>query len=325
MKLKRKAKKGMTLIEIIISIALIAILFIPIANIAFTSMKTNSKGEKKQVASAEGQRLLEEFNVLDEINLSLDGEGNIQRYSLPCGIDLTTFTPATSTFINATGAINKELGNDRYRINVEVAKDEDIEHNITTTNQYPDSNYNNLIEFTDENILFYEGNGTRDGESIIERISLAGCTRFAFRFMQNGIKVQKFGATGYLETIDVNGFAERFNNNNKIKIKADDSFISNSLPIIISSDIDLNIDVVNESGHTVKLLPSHNYRYIDYSNGNNEVVTMGNVTIGYNLSEEAMEDIGDVYTFTVKVRDIQENKVLFTGSITKNIVVTTTT
>lgn len=325
MKLKRKAKKGMTLIEIIISIALIAILFIPIANIAFTSMKTNSKGEKKQVASAEGQRLLEEFNVLDEINLSLDGEGNIQRYSLPCGIDLTTFTPATSTFINATGAINKELGNDRYRINVEVAKDEDIEHNITTTNQYPDSNYNNLIEFTDEYILFYEGNGTRDGESIIERISLAGCTRFAFRFMQNGIKVQKFGATGYLETIDVNGFAERFNNNNKIKIKADDSFISNSLPIIISSDIDLNIDVVNESGHTVKLLPSHNYRYIDYSNGNNEVVTMGNVTIGYNLSEEAMEDIGDVYTFTVKVRDIQENKVLFTGSITKNIVVTTTT
>ena len=325
MKLKRKAKKGMTLIEIIISIALIAILFIPIANIAFTSMKTNSKGEKKQVASAEGQRLLEEFNVLDEINLSLDGEGNIQRYFLPCGIDLTTFTPATSTFINATGAINKELGNDRYRINVEVAKDEDIEHNITTTNQYPDSNYNNLIEFTDENILFYEGNGTRDGESIIERISLAGCTRFAFRFMQNGIKVQKFGATGYLETIDVNGFAERFNNNNKIKIKADDSFISNSLPIIISSDIDLNIDVVNESGHTVKLLPSHNYRYIDYSNGNNEVVTMGNVTIGYNLSEEAMEDIGDVYTFTVKVRDIQENKVLFTGSITKNIVVTTTT
>ena len=72
---KIKRKKGMTLIEIIISLALLGIIIVPISGYALGSLKNNLKSEIKQSASFHGQRFLEEIKAYDEIVLKTNGEG----------------------------------------------------------------------------------------------------------------------------------------------------------------------------------------------------------------------------------------------------------
>lgn len=72
---KIKRKKGMTLIEIIISLALLGIIIVPISGYALGSLKNNLKAEIKQSASFHGQRFLEEIKAYDEIILKTNGEG----------------------------------------------------------------------------------------------------------------------------------------------------------------------------------------------------------------------------------------------------------
>ena len=66
---KYTRKKGMTLIEAIISVALFSILIIPISGLVMTAMKTSEKAEAKQEASYVGQGILEEMNIYDEITI----------------------------------------------------------------------------------------------------------------------------------------------------------------------------------------------------------------------------------------------------------------
>ncbi len=70
---KYTRKKGMTLIEAIISVALFSILIIPISGLVMTAMKTSEKAEEKQEASYVGQGILEEMNIYDEITIK-DGK-----------------------------------------------------------------------------------------------------------------------------------------------------------------------------------------------------------------------------------------------------------
>lgn len=68
-KRKIKARKGMTLIEVVMSVALIAILLIPLANVAMSTLKTNEKSEIKQEASQVGQNVMEELTSYDELKI----------------------------------------------------------------------------------------------------------------------------------------------------------------------------------------------------------------------------------------------------------------
>lgn len=56
-----KRKKGISLIEILISIAILAIISIPISGMILTSVKTNKQSEDKQKAALLGQQILEEI------------------------------------------------------------------------------------------------------------------------------------------------------------------------------------------------------------------------------------------------------------------------
>lgn len=81
MKISKHKKKGMTLIEAIISVALLSILIVPISAIVINSVNTSKRAEIKQEATFIGQKLLEEIKAYEEINLKgtdkfqlLDGE-----------------------------------------------------------------------------------------------------------------------------------------------------------------------------------------------------------------------------------------------------------
>ena len=70
---KLKAKKGMTLIEVIISVALLSILIVPLSGLVISSLRNNKNSEYKQRASYVGQKVLEELKAYDEILLNIDG------------------------------------------------------------------------------------------------------------------------------------------------------------------------------------------------------------------------------------------------------------
>ncbi|WP_352416857.1 type IV pilus modification PilV family protein, partial [Clostridium tertium] len=69
---KVKAKKGMTLIEVIISVALLSILIVPLSGLVMSSLKNNISAEYRQKASYIGQKVLEELKAYDKITLKND-------------------------------------------------------------------------------------------------------------------------------------------------------------------------------------------------------------------------------------------------------------
>lgn len=64
----RKSKKGFTLLEVIISFALISIILIPIANLVLTSVKINKSTENKQQAKAVLQETIENIKAIDNLS-----------------------------------------------------------------------------------------------------------------------------------------------------------------------------------------------------------------------------------------------------------------
>lgn len=67
----RKSKKGFTLLEVIISFALISIILIPIANLVLTSVKINKSTENKQQAKAVLQETIENIKAVDNFSSAL--------------------------------------------------------------------------------------------------------------------------------------------------------------------------------------------------------------------------------------------------------------
>jgi len=67
----RKSKKGFTLLEVIISFALISIILIPIANLVLTSVKINKSTENKQPAKAVLQETIENIKTVDNFSSAL--------------------------------------------------------------------------------------------------------------------------------------------------------------------------------------------------------------------------------------------------------------
>ena len=78
MKKKVMKKKGITLIEVLISLALMTILLIPAANIVITAKKTNTLSEIKKQSTDIGQNVLENIRDLSEIEINSSGNGNLK-------------------------------------------------------------------------------------------------------------------------------------------------------------------------------------------------------------------------------------------------------
>ncbi|MGL5821032.1 MAG: type II secretion system protein [Sarcina sp.] len=63
----KKVKKGMTLLEIVISLAIIGILLLPMMNSLLSAVKANIKSERIQEAKLIGQQIVENLKVKDDI------------------------------------------------------------------------------------------------------------------------------------------------------------------------------------------------------------------------------------------------------------------
>lgn len=86
-KISVKNKKGITLLEVVISIAILSIIIVPISMMINTSVKTNKNSESKQQATVIAQKLIEDLKVKnksvgDTIGL-LDGSITLNKMVIP--------------------------------------------------------------------------------------------------------------------------------------------------------------------------------------------------------------------------------------------------
>ncbi|WP_346961767.1 type II secretion system protein [Clostridium sp.] len=148
----RKSKKGFTLLEVIISFALISIILIPIANIVLTSVKINKTTENKQQAKAVLQETVENIKAIDSLSSAVS-------------------TPLTNgiTLSEITGEDNKSIYSLSGNVNGFSIKGSIKENSVVTNNKVSEMKVDRTIYFYDGSISISNGKGII-GEAIKKSI-----------------------------------------------------------------------------------------------------------------------------------------------------------
>lgn len=129
-------KKGVTLIEIIISMALMTVLLIPAANVVITARKTNTTAEIKKEATEIGQNVMENIRDLTGVEISKNGNGNLKAIY-------------TNRFDLLTCIEKSATGDAKYTKDEVNKKGESYELNIDKTVNGGISNYSYDVPYKD--------------------------------------------------------------------------------------------------------------------------------------------------------------------------------
>ncbi|EOR28095.1 hypothetical protein A500_00925 [Clostridium sartagoforme AAU1] len=292
---KLKAKKGMTLIEVIISVTLLAILIIPLSSLVMSSLKNNIDAEDMQKASYIGQKVLEELKAYDEIKLDeshkdfelLDGDKITQNSE---GKFLGSFNRTIYGGTSESAGKNE----DSYRVDVELEKDISFQY----------SNTNNLDKNSDSDFsLKFFNVGTID--SILLEPNL------------NGIPVTR-DLTIELKKNSSNLELSVFNKDDKTPIISAIKLapVKNKIVLNLNSNYEktTNIEVKNNLDESVEI------RLIKGKNsiGKLKLLSSKGDVILYEEDEVQENPIADMYNYKVTVKD-SKNNTLFQGSSSNNV------
>lgn len=145
-----KRKPGLTLIEVIISVALLAILSVPIFITVNTNVKMSQKTELSQQATVIGQRVLEYLGTVNEIEL---GDDSVLD---SIGLQLAFSKDINSDFFVASGKTKQNF-------DIEV----NLRNLIENDDQTSDSTSNELMKQPQFEILEFNNQLVVNGEPIL--------------------------------------------------------------------------------------------------------------------------------------------------------------
>ena len=299
---KVKAKKGMTLIEVIISVALLAILIVPLSGLVMSSLKNNISAEYRQKASYIGQKVLEELKAYDKITLKndagkkyfelLDGDEIIQDLKE----DSTGNTFKGSYDRTIYGGASESAGKDDNLYNVEVKLEKDLNFQYENVNNLDKNNnaafiLNFLRDSSNNNIIKIKDNS--DNSYAISNELIMELDKNS-----NNLIVYKKNESTPLVTVNKTNV-----DNNTIVLYIKEGFSQN-----------INIEFKNNTEETVEIhliSGDNNYsKFKIYS-------SIGDVIL-YEEKQIEENPVADMYNYKVKVKD-RENNILFEGSSSKNV------
>ena len=299
---KVKAKKGMTLIEVIISVALLAILIVPLSGLVMSSLKNNISAEYRQKASYIGQKVLEELKAYDKITLKndagkkyfelLDGDEIIQDLKE----DSTGNTFKGSFDRTIYGGASESAGKDDNLYNVEVKLEKDLNFQYENVNNLDKNNnaafiLNFLRDSSNNNIIKIKDN--LDNSYAISNELIMELDKNS-----NNLIVYKKNESTPLVTVNKTNV-----DNNTIVLYIKEGFSQN-----------INIEFKNNTEETVEIhliSGDNNYsKFKIYS-------SIGDVIL-YEEKQIEENPVADMYNYKVKVKD-RENNILFEGSSSKNV------
>lgn len=299
---KVKAKKGMTLIEVIISVALLSILIVPLSGLVMSSLKNNISAEYRQKASYIGQKVLEELKAYDKITLKndagkkyfelLDGDEIIQDLKE----DSTGNTFKGSFDRTIYGGASESAGKDDNLYNVEVKLEKDLNFQYENVNNLDKNNnaafiLNFLRDSSNNNIIKIKDNS--DNSYAISNELIMELDKNS-----NNLIVYKKNESTPLVTVNKTNV-----DNNTIVLYIKEGFSQN-----------INIEFKNNTEETVEIhliSGDNNYsKFKIYS-------SIGDVIL-YEEKQIEENPVADMYNYKVKVKD-RENNILFEGSSSENV------
>ena len=300
-----RKRKGFTLIEVVISAAILTILMIPIASITITAIKTSNVAEDKQKATQIGQQLLDEIKSFDSVSLTA-----ADTFQLLNGQRLeATRDPATSKIIQ----IDPIGATDNFNVTDEQGVNYDVKLVLTRVNE---ASYDPQVAPTiaGYNQSLYFGDGqvnvnddiTDDSVTSASTHTINGRTNL-FLNIDNNFNIQiNDGGTLYPSTsklVDI-----PLTTAGRILVKIDDKMSgSNEVTLKLNSTYTGNttIDVIKENRDSGNVTVQ-------------QIAHAGNVDVYYNVSTQVPETLGDLYRINIVVSRTGTD-VLFEGEATKNI------
>jgi len=288
---KAKVKKGMTLIEVIISVTLLSILIVPISTIVITSFRNSKDGEYKQKASYIGQKVLEELKSYDYI--TLQSEGNEKYFQLLDGDKIKKVSEDifTGNFERTIfGTLDEVSGKKEVEFNVEVRLEKSSDFNFEDRNNLDEENSRYNISFEKKDGLYKVIRN-----NISQEISID--TNIVIEVNSNYLSISN--NTGY--KIDI---PERVGNNNSLFIKLKNTY-----------DKETTVEVINNLNDTFEI-----HLINESSLGKLNIISSKGNIILLETNEINNYSISNMYNYEVIVRNSKE-KILFQGKSSNNIII----
>ena len=228
----RKVKKGATLLEVVIALAILGIMIMPLMNSLLTAVRANKKGEEVQDAKLIGQQVVEKLRLEEEIKT---GSITLDNFEITLGSEVTgsgkDYYPLNSTDVEGYELTGKIYEDAVLRINadsdVSSYLDDELGALIIVMS---DEIYYAELKYQDKTIkkIFEdEKNDTSDG---FKKRIVTGMTDVNLEFKDNGLatedKVYNIEMDGINIAMDTNYgigiyVAEKNNFNFKIKNSSD--------------------------------------------------------------------------------------------------------
>lgn len=311
--MKVKAKRGFSLIEIIISVALLAILLIPISNVVIGTTKKNKDAEIKNKVTTEAQKVLEELNSYD--TLTFDSHNNFTMLNGQMTLHYDSVNDTISTVNPGTVTNNNDV------INVSISGTKNTDFSRTALTPGAATAATATAAAPDLTI-------TSDG-----RVTSRGITT-AISNVTNGLIIRIANDYG-CEVYDNNGAATSLPIvGTDITMNTNHTYVINLVKGAADNNQTMPIDIYSEAPGEVKFIVNYQNGISDNTRVSiNNVNVMANVKTSYNYYSEAPV-IGKAYNFKVRATakspvstelDPAGNKVKktleFTGETLKNIVI----
>jgi prepilin-type N-terminal cleavage/methylation domain-containing protein len=288
---KIKVKKGMTLIEVIISVTLLSILIVPISTIVITSLRSSKDGEYKQKASYIGQKVLEELKSYDYI--TLQSEGSEKYFQLLDGDKIKKISEDifTGNFERTIfGTIDEVNGKKEAKFEVEVRIEKSSDFNFEDSNYLDEENSRYIISFEKKDGLYKV-----IGDNISQEIS--SDNNIVIEVNDNYLSISN--NTGY--KIDI---PERVGKDNSLFIKLKNTY-----------DKETTVEARNNLSDTFE---------INLINGSslgklNIISSKGNIILS-EINEINNSSNSNMYNYEVIVKN-RRDEILFQGKSSNNIII----
>ncbi len=332
---KVNKKKGITLIEVIISVALIAILLIPLTNLVMTSIKKNKKAENKQEATNLGQKIVEELKAQDSIQLhDFNSTTNKGKYTTLDGFEMTV-----EKVSDPDPSVEKwkmeGKGNHGLTIEANFVKNNKVKYNNNKAevDNLIDSKYAVVIDFTGSSIKWAT---TFDADKAEYKsgnnISISGYNMVKLNIEKDStdkiedIKLEvgniQFKPTGEVDKIEtknsitINGVTSGAT---RIKVIREKDYgtseLLTELLTYVRSELPIDIDYIDRGDDTTRDIDIR----LDYSDG---IYTgeASNVRLRQNVSESEIDTLKSLYDIDINIK--KETDVLYSGKISVNTDIT---
>ena len=146
----RRVKKGMTLLEVVIALGIMAIMIGPLMNSLLTGVRANKKGEEVQDAKLLGQQIVEKLRLTDDIKA---GTLTLDDITLNLGAFVPTGTTGTKGHFPVT---SPEV--DGYQISGKIHQEDiKIVNENEGSKKYIEKQLGGLIIVDDAGVYYHNG------------------------------------------------------------------------------------------------------------------------------------------------------------------------